>query len=159
MAKRKAASRLGARQTDSLPTNAEIESELRAYQALYLDDDHVEHLQQLRHTALDLMDFFEEFKPCLHGSVADGTAGRYSPIDLALFSDSSKDVEIWLLSRSIPYQVEPIRGRRPQDPEARLALDWEDVSVQLSVYQLRQKRNGHQPQSVSRATLGALING
>ena len=40
MAKRKAARRLGAPETESLPANEEIASALRAYQLLYQADEH-----------------------------------------------------------------------------------------------------------------------
>ena len=37
----------------------------------------------------------QKFNPYLTGSVLDGTAGRYAEIDIQLFTDSAKDVEIF----------------------------------------------------------------
>src|SRR3954451_8985181 len=55
LAKRKAARRLGAADTHSLPRNDEIEAELRAYRALYQAGEHPELVAELRHTAFDVM--------------------------------------------------------------------------------------------------------
>lgn len=134
-AKRKAARSLGASDSESLPTNEEIELELRSYQSLYQEDEHRERLRQLRQTALDFMRFMTSFPSRLTGPVLDGTAGRYSPIELQVLADSSKDVEIWLLSHSIPYETEEIRHKGPDAPETRLLLEWADETLALAVYQ------------------------
>ncbi len=44
------------------------------------------------------------FHPYLTGSVLDGTAGRFSMIDILLYPDSDKDVEIFLLNQGIAYE-------------------------------------------------------
>jgi len=51
-AKRKAARQLGANDADALPTNAEIEAELRAWQALYQDEEQAERLLEMRRAAV-----------------------------------------------------------------------------------------------------------
>ena len=53
LAKRKAARQLGAAAGEGLPANEEIEAELRAYRALYQEDEHPEQLAELRRGALD----------------------------------------------------------------------------------------------------------
>src|SRR5512138_1302260 len=103
LAKRKAARRLGAPDTEALPTNDEVEAELRAYRALYQAEDHERILAELRAVALDAMEALREFNPYLTGPVLTGVAGAYSEIDLQLFPDSAKDIEMFLLNRNIPF--------------------------------------------------------
>ena len=54
-AKRKAARSLGATEAEALPTNEEIETELRAWQSLYQEDEQRERVHDLRCTALEVM--------------------------------------------------------------------------------------------------------
>ena len=51
------------------------------------------------------MRLLEQFRPYLAGAVLKGTAGRYSDIDLQLFTDDGKAVELFLLNRNIAYDV------------------------------------------------------
>src|SRR5262245_21446964 len=97
LAKRKAARQLGAPDTEALPRNDEIEAELRAYRELYQAEEHPELIAELRRVALEAMRAFERFNPYLTGPVLAGTAGPYSEIELQLFPDSAKDVELFLL--------------------------------------------------------------
>src|SRR5687768_2892623 len=99
LAKRKAARQLGASDTHSLPGNDEVEAELVAYQALYQGDEQRMRIQEMRAIALDAMHQLEEFNPYLSGPVLKGTAGRYADIDLQLFTDDLKGVELYLLNR------------------------------------------------------------
>jgi hypothetical protein len=141
-AKRKAARQLGVADTQALPGNDEVEAELRAYQTLYQGDELRERLQFLRAVALDLMEVLIEFRPYLSGPVLKGTAGRYSEIDLQLFTDDSKALEIFLLNRNIPYDVTDIQqlsgGLRKA--VSVLQLEWEDVPVNVAVYAINDER-------------------
>src|SRR4029079_11030049 len=94
LAKRKAARQLGAADTQALPRNDEIEAELRAYRALYQAGEHPALVEELRRAALDAMRALEQCKPYLTGPVLSGLAGPYAEIDLQLFPDSTKEVEI-----------------------------------------------------------------
>lgn len=164
-AKRKAARALGATESESLPTNDEIEVQLRAYQALYQEEEHPERLRELRNAALEVMTLLSNYHPYLTGAVLDGTAGRYAEVELELFADSSKDVEIELLSQGIDYESSPVRNHMIGSPEARLRLEWDDTPVVLSVYpfsaERRIKRDPHTGRTPSRATssaVAALLN-
>lgn len=130
-AKRKAARSLGAAEGEALPTNEEIETELRAWQSLYQEDEQRERIHDLRATALEVMELLSEFHPYLTGGAADGTAGRYSAVEIELFADCSKDVEIVLLSHGISY--DPVENRRI-GADAQLRLEWNDFPVSISVY-------------------------
>jgi hypothetical protein len=159
-AKRKATKALGATEQDALPTNDEIEAELRAYQSLYQDEEHSARIRMLREIALQAMEFLADFRPYLTGPVLDGTAGRYAGVDIDLYADSAKDVEIALLSRNIPYEIDEKSRGRPDGMEAQLSLDWDGVPIRLSIYpymaERRQQRNPHTGRSPSRARVDAV---
>ena len=104
LAKRKAARQAGAPDTRNLPNNDEVEHALRAYQQLYQADEQRERLRHLRQRARDMMELLARFDPYLSGAVLSGSAGKYSDIDLLLFTDSMKDVEMFLLDRRIAYR-------------------------------------------------------
>ena len=135
-AKQKAARQAGVPDTHSLPDNREIEEALRAYQALYHHEEHGEALTLLRQQAATLMELFAEFNPYLVGSVLTGTAGRYSDINLHLFCDSAKDVEIFLLNRHTPYESGERRTRLGdrQIEVPTLTLDLEGTTATLTVF-------------------------
>lgn len=105
LAKRKAARQAGAPETRHLPTNEEVEKALRTYQQLYQADEQGAHLRHLRHRALEMMRLLAAFNPFLSGSVLNGSAGKYSDIDIHLFTDSIKEVELFLLNRGIAYRA------------------------------------------------------
>lgn len=111
-AKRKAAERLGIRQArQPLPSNTEVEHELRAYQSLFGGDDHTETQMQLRKSALQAMLFFKPFKPKLVGPVLEGTAGPNSRITLHVFSDDPDEVLKFLYSQKLSFEQESRRIR------------------------------------------------
>lgn len=104
LAKRKAARQAGAPDTRNLPNNDEVEHALRAYQQLYQADEQRDRLRRLRQRAREMMELLARFDPFLSGAVLSGSAGKYSDIDLLLFTDSMKDVELFLLDRRIAYR-------------------------------------------------------
>lgn len=130
LAKRKAARQLGLTEHVAFPDNAEVEAELRAYRELYQGDVHPEMLAAMRHSALELMELLAAFNPWLTGSVLDGTAGEHSHIDILLFADSAKEVEIFLLNRDITFDhLEP----RNEKVEAVFSLSTEAGDVKLII--------------------------
>src|SRR5580765_75460 len=142
LAKRKAARQLGALDTQSLPRNDEIEAELRAYRALYQADEHPQLIGELRRIALEAMQALERFNPYLTGPVLKGIAGPYAEIDLQLFPDSAKDVEIFLLDRNVSFTTQEGRRYSGDRPHAvsLITLSWEGVPVRLSVFDPRDER-------------------
>lgn len=103
-AKKKAGRQLGVSENSALPSNAEIEEEIRLYHEIYNADEQPLELKKLRKAALATMQLFERFNPHLTGSVLDGTAGKYGQTDIYLFADSAKDVEMFLLNQQIPFE-------------------------------------------------------
>ena len=104
LAKRKAARQSGAPDTRNLPTNDEVEQALRAYQQLYQADELRDRLHYLREQARGMMRMLARFDPYLSGAVLSGSAGKYADIDLLLFTDSVKDVEIFMIDRGVEYR-------------------------------------------------------
>lgn len=104
-AKKKAGRQLGVMDNTIMPSNAEIEEELKLYNALFLSEEQPENLRELRENALFTMQLLEKFNPHLTGSVLDGTAGIMSETHIHLFADSVKDVEMFLLNQQIPFDV------------------------------------------------------
>lgn len=166
LAKRKAAKQLGATDSQALPGNDEIEAELRAYLALYQADEHPQRLAGLREIALDAMQALERFNPYLTGPVLKGTAGPYAQIELQLFPDSVKEVEIFLLDRNVAYATQEARryaGDRAHAVSV-LTLSWQGTPMRLSVFDPRDERLALKTSQAGRvmdragiAEVGALV--
>jgi len=155
-AKRKALRQLGLPESTPLPSNAELEAALREWQAVFQDEEQIERIAHLRRKAAELMDILQEFRPYLTGSVLDGTAGRYAEIDLQLFADSAKEIEIFLLNRGIPYRHATPRNDRA---EAVLVVETEDAVANLVVYPKLNERispKGRDGRPRERARLAAV---
>ncbi len=103
-AKKKAGRQLGIKDNSVLPTNAEIEDEIRLYHEIYHAEQQPLALRNLRKAALATMQLFERFNPFLSGSVLEGTASQQAQTDIHLFADSAKEVEIFLLNQDIPFE-------------------------------------------------------
>ena len=103
-AKKKAGKQLGVNEASVMPTNAEIEEEIRLYHEIYNADEQPLELAKLRQAALLTMQLFAQFNPHLTGSVLDGSAGKFSQTNIHLFADSAKDVEMFLLNQQIPFE-------------------------------------------------------
>src|SRR6267378_8319385 len=142
LAKRKAARRLGASEAQALPGNDEIEAELRSYRALYQAEEHPLRIAELRRMALDAMRALQRFNPYLTGPVLKGIAGPYAEIELQLFPDSAKEVEIFFLDRNIPFTTQEGRRYSGDRPHAvsLISLSWQGIPLRLSVFDPRDER-------------------
>ena len=136
-AKRKAARSLGLPDSTPLPENAEVDSELRSYQRLFQNEEQSERIAHLRRKAVEMMAIVERFNAYLTGPVLDGSAGRYAEIDIQLFTDSAKDVEIFLLNQHLDFAHSVPRTDRA---EAVLTIDDDDAVINLIVYPAHQER-------------------
>ncbi len=146
-AKRKAARQLGFRDSDGLPDNTEVEEALRAYQALYQNQEQRERLDMLRRTGLEVMRVFAAHQPHLAGAVWNGTATRGAPIDIDLFTDDAKQVEMILLNRGVTYRTAErphfLRGSEARVPV--LVFERDDCEVRLSLFARADERNALKP--------------
>jgi hypothetical protein len=150
-AKKKAGRQVGVNGNDVLPSNAEIEEELKLYNALFLSEDQPENLRELRKNALFTMQLLERFNPYLTGSVLNGTAGIGSETHIHLFADSVKDVEMFLLNQDIPFETNEKTyrvmndGKRDKKGDARkkvpvFSLEMETGIIKLSVFEFEEIR-------------------
>ena len=137
LAKRKAARSLGFADKVQLPGDAEIQYELQTYQRLFQDEEHTARICHLRQKAGELMLIVQRFNPYLTGSVLDGSAARYAEIDIQLFTDSAKDVEIFLLNQRIDYKHSVPRTDRA---EAVLTIQSGETVANLIIYPTNQER-------------------
>ena len=106
-AKRKAARLLGrhTRGSAALPSNEQVEDEVREHLALFCADTQPAELRALRELALRWMLRLAEFRPHLGGAVWRGTATRLSAIHLDLYCDDPKAAEIALINLAVDYDV------------------------------------------------------
>ncbi|RJG05103.1 hypothetical protein D3870_02885 [Noviherbaspirillum cavernae] len=138
MAKRKAAKQiLGNAKVrgEFMPDNAQIEEEVRLYNELFFGDTQPARLLDLRKLALHVMKELAQFSPYLTGAVLNGTAGEHSDIYLQLFTESAKDVEIFLLNKHVDFDVTEtshFNGRR--EPIERISFMWKNEGIHLAVY-------------------------
>ncbi|MDR0674622.1 MAG: hypothetical protein LBF93_13435 [Zoogloeaceae bacterium] len=141
LAKQKAARQLGLPESAMLPNNAEVEAELRLYQAIYQSDAQPAELFRLRAKACKIMEVLADFRPYLTGPVLDGTAGAASVIDLMLFADSAKEVEIFLLNRNMTFEQAEIRALRHEKAEAALRLFTPEAEASLVIFPPHRERS------------------
>ena len=119
-----------------MPDNAQIEEEVRRYNELFLGDIQPARLLHLRKLALRMMEELAVFAPHLTGAVLNGTAGEHSDIHLQLFSESAKDVEIFLLNRNVAFEVSEtphFNGRG--EPVETVSFIWQNEGIHLALYE------------------------
>jgi len=123
-------------QGDYLPDNEQIEEEVRLYNELFLGDTQPARLLHLRRTALELMQELAQFNPWVTGAVLNGTAGEHSDIHLQLFTESAKDVEIFLLNKNVDFEVsETPHFRNRTEPVETVSFMWRREGVHLTLYE------------------------
>lgn len=167
-AKRKAAKLiLGNSKThgDVMPDNAQIEAEVREYQALFMGDEQPARLKALRLLALELMQTFERFHPRLVGAVVNGTAGEHTDIHIQLFPESSKDVAVFLLNADVDYVVgETGHANQRGELVETYSFMWKNEGVHLTMYEPDDVRsasktgNGNAQEYLNLRMLKALLN-
>ncbi len=142
LAKRKAARQAGAPDARELPANEEIDAALRTYQQIYHPEDHRDRLRELREKAVRAMRELARFNPHLTGSVLSGNAGKYADINLQLYTDNVKSVELYLIDRRIPYRAAQNRlysGEGPHTVPVYTVND-EGTDIELAVLSSRELR-------------------
>jgi hypothetical protein len=152
--------------SDVLPDNAQIEDEVRIYNQLFFGESQPARLLHLRKLALKLMEELAQFSPFLTGAVLNGTAGEHSDIHLQLFSDSAKDVEIYLINKNINFEVsETSRFNDRNKSVETLSFMWQKEGIHLALYEIDDLRGALKTGSDRRAerantdTIRNLISG
>lgn len=159
LAKRKAARQMGVEDGHNLPGNQEIELALKSYQALYHGESHPARLRLLREIAVDTMQMLADYHPYLTGSVLNGTAGPHSDINLQLYTDNEKELELYLMQRNIPFKqgqrlVHRLGGMK-NIPSFTLSLD--EADVEIAIYPEDELRSAPRSQADGRAPRRAKL--
>jgi hypothetical protein len=158
-AKRKAARGLTRRRradTD-MPSNEQVEDEVRAHLAIFCMDTQPAELLALRRIALRWMQRLADFRPHLRGAVWRGTATRQSSIHLDLYCDESKGAEIALINQGVAYDVvasdrlAEVDHLRVAEHSAELG---ETVTLHLAVRDLDDQRGALKPDARGRSWRG-----
>jgi hypothetical protein len=127
---------LGFRESDGLPDNDEVEEALRAYQTLYQNSEQRARLLELRQVSLGVMREFADYAPYLAGPAWKGTAPRGAGVDINLFTDLEKQVEMQLLNRGVAYTTSerPHFNRSLNRRVPVFDFEVDEVAVHLIIY-------------------------
>ena len=162
-AKRRAARDVAGRTTRraELPSNDEIEAEVRAYLDLFCADTQPVELTALRHVAALWMQRMSDFRPHLTGAVWRGTATKLNNIHLQLYCDDSKAAELALIDQGVAYEVGSLSGPRGDDISVLSASTLcrelnENVTVHMSVLDHDDLRGALKPDAQGRTERGDL---
>ncbi len=162
-AKRRAARQLGRHSTraSELPSNDEVENEVRAYLSIFCAETQPAELAELRAVARTWMERLAEFRPHLTGAVWRGTATRLNNVHLQLFCDDSKAAELALIDRGVSYDVGSTTGLRGAEVDvlsvsSPSAVFGEHVTVHLSVLDHDDLRGALKPDATGRPQRGDL---
>ncbi len=139
-AKHKAAQQLGLSAAAKLPSDQDVEKALAQHRAIF-EPEHENLLRQLRQKSLYLMRFFADFHPFLTGSVLSGAAGLHSDINLILYLDDPKAIEIFLIGQKIEYRYQNARASQRSNNYPTLAFLFDETPVTLHVRPLSAQRN------------------
>lgn len=160
-AKLRALKLLGLPSRTALPSNEDVEAQVREHIAVFCADTQPQELRALRELALTWMQRLEAFRPHLGGAVWHGWATRLSDIDLALFCDDPKSAEIALIDHNVRYEVHTQTGLhgRPVDVLSVHSLCrplQTHVGVHLRIYDWHDLRGALLPDAQGRPPRGAL---
>lgn len=124
---------------ERIPTDQDIQDELRAYQALFQADTQPGELNELRRVALQFMQEMPEFEPIVYGAAVNGTGSAYSDVHILAFADDAKEVDFWLLNRNMAFEPceDAILAGKTYPA---VAFRWRQRWFQLGVGNLTQRR-------------------
>jgi hypothetical protein len=151
-AKRKAARSLGRRA--ELPSNEQVEDEVRSYLQLFCADSQPAELRALRELALRWMQRLAEFRPHLSGAVWRGTATRLSSVHIDLYCDDPKAAEIALINLGIDYDATGDDELHFLSVAERCPALGEVVTLHLAVRDLDDQRGALKPDGRGRSWRG-----
>ncbi len=141
-AKHRALKALGLPARTALPSNDEVEEQVREYIGIFCADTQPQELRALREHARQWMARLADFRPHLGGAVWRGWATRLSDIDLALFCDDPKAVEIALMNQNLRCEVQTQKGMHGEPVDVLSLHSFcpgleEDIGVHLRIYDLQ----------------------
>jgi hypothetical protein len=157
-AKQKALRALGLRRGE-MPSNEQVEDEVREHIALFCAETQPAELAALRAVALDWMERLAEFRPHLTGAAWRGTATRQSAVHIDLYCDDAKQAEIALLNLGVDHDIDTLDSGSDRavdvltvsSPSSALG---EPVTVHLFVRDYDDLRGARKPDSRCRSWRG-----
>lgn len=160
-AKRHAVKDLGLPSRTALPANAPLEQAVQAHIALFCADTQPNELVALRRLALAWMERMAPFRPHLGGAVWRGYATLNNDVEIALFCDDGKMVEMLLIDQHVRYEVHCPQGLRGE-PVQTLSIHAlcppfaQTVGVHLALYPHDAIRGALRPDDQGRSPRGNL---
>jgi len=162
-AKRRAAKVIGkhsVRPVD-LPSNDEVEDEVRAYIELFCADTQPAELKAMREVSILWMERLQAFRPHLTGAVWRGTATRLNSVHLQLFCDDSKEAELALIDKRVDYDVGSLDGPRGKPIDVLTVSSMsaelgESVTVHLTILDHDDLRGALKPDARGQSERGDL---
>ena len=149
-AKQKAARQIGITDKGSLPDNVEVDAALKSHQALFQRDSQPQECRALRQIAIEVMRGLDRFSPWLVGAVLDGSANRFSPIELEIVADDAKQLEMFFLNIGTPFDTRIKRAS--QAPRGHTANDisiyeilFNEIPIVIAFYPNQVVRAAHRP--------------
>lgn len=163
VAKRRARDQLGLPTRTGLPSNDQLETQVREYIAIFYADSQPRELHALREQALLWMERLADFRPHLSGCVWHGTATRLTDIRIGLFCDDPKSAEITLINQGVRYETSEttgLSGRRVStlSIHSHNTQLQEDIGVHLIIYTHDELRGSLKPDSQGRKPRGNIAD-
>lgn len=146
----------------ALPSNEEVEDQVRTHLALFHAEEQPAELLALRLLARDWMRRLAAFRPHLAGAVWRGTATRRSAVLLDLYCDDPKAAEIALLDAGVRYDAGTL-ARAGGTPLPLLTVHaasralGESVPLVLALHDRDEQRGALKPDARGRSWRGDLI--
>jgi len=154
-AKRKAARQIARLPRGAeLPSNEQVEDEVRSYLELFRADTQPGELRALRELALRWMLRLAEFRPHLAGAVWRGTATRLSAVHIDLYCDDPKSAEIALINLGVGYDAAGDDATPVLSLAERCPALGELVTLHLTVHDLDDQRGALRPDARGRSWRG-----
>jgi hypothetical protein len=160
-AKTHALRQLGLPGRTPLPSNEQLEDAVREHLDLFHADTHAEYLRQLRLLALRWMQRMHVFDPYLTGAVWLGYASQLSDVDIDLYVDDTKAVEIELINQGVAYDAGQLDVGRREPVSVLQVMDrvrgWtHGVSVYMRIHDRSAMRGALLPDAKGRTPRGSM---
>ncbi len=129
---------------NEIPDSVDIDEALREHLDLFDEQGHLERVSDLQQSALRIMELLQDFEPLVTGAAWKGLASEQAFVHLQLFLESSKDLEYFLMNRSIPFEWSEMRPGAglgsDKTPVPAIVLQHRNNPVVLALYETLQAR-------------------
>ena len=142
-----------------LPSNEQLEDEIRIHIALFCADTQPSELRALREAALVWMERLAGFRPHLSGAVWRGTATKLSAVHIDLYCDDTKAAQIAIINSGVDFDTGHL-DRPGQEPLTVLTVGHtshalgEVVTLHLSLHDADDQRGALRPDARGRSWRG-----